>query len=498
MKKFFISISEIIAKYAFIILIILYSLANILFTVRRFNGVDQSFEVNYFIGFNIYYAIVLVMLIFGVYYAYKKDFWGIRSKNLLFVFLILSFIVGLIWIVINPQELVELDDAYNCFRAATNIAKGDLSVIGYKSYINTYPHNLPLVTYFFLIIKIFGQENALFIIRFINLILVIGGYFSLYQITKLTFKDDKTNTIVVILMFLSMQFVFYSFMVYSNAIAYSTGMFSLWFFTKYLQSNNLSDLIVSLLVIVVSASLKNNSLILLVAELIYILIQMVRKFNYRVLLLTFASLVLLTITSTGVVKFWEKRSGNDYSNKLPMSCWLAYGMNYYEGNPGGYTNEFETYHHANDYVVEFTDLKAKEFIHDTLETFKEKPDVAAKFYAQKFLVSFANPEYDTFASYRELERSEFTESVIAGDINDFLFNLWDATSTIVSIGLLVYVVINFKKITLNELLLGVCVFGGFLFHGFWETKSLYLYQYFLLLLPYAAKGITLLLERNNK
>ena len=35
----------------------------------------------------------------------------------------------------------------------------------------------------------------------------------------------------------------------------------------------------------------------------------------------------------------------------------------------------------------------------------------------------------------------------------------------------------------------VIVIGGFLFHAFWEVKSIYLYQYFMYLLPYAAYGL---------
>ena len=495
MKDKFVKLSSIIAKYAFYIFVIFYSLANIFFTIRRYNGLDQSYEVNYLFGFNFFNLFCLISIFVIFVYLYNRKFFRLSSKKYLYGFLLFAFIVGFAWIAVNPQELVELDDSYNCFRAASYIADGDLSVIGYKSYINTYPHNLPLVTYFLLIIKIFGHSNAVFAIRIINLVLVLIGYYSLYKITEELFEDERVNCFVVLLMFLSIQFVFYSFMVYSNVIAYSTGMFSLWFFQKYIKNNQIKNLVISLVAIIISASLKNNSLILLVAELIYIFLKMVKKLDYRVTLITFASLILFTLTSTGIIKFWEKQSGSDYSNKLPMSCWIAYGMNYYEGNPGGYTNEFETFHHENDYVVEYTDTKAKEFIHNVLETFKEKPNVMVRFYIQKFLVSFANPEYDAFASYREIERNDFTESAISGKTNNLLFNVWDATSTIVSIGLLAYILIDNRKIELKHLLLAVCVFGGFLFHAFWETKSLYLYQYYLLLLPYAAKGLINIFER---
>lgn len=35
----------------------------------------------------------------------------------------------------------------------------------------------------------------------------------------------------------------------------------------------------------------------------------------------------------------------------------------------------------------------------------------------------------------------------------------------------------------------VAVLGGFLFHMVWEANSRYIFPYFLLLLPYAARGL---------
>ena len=296
-------------------------------------------------------------------------------------------------------------------------------------------------------------------------------------------------------MFFSMQFVFYSFMIYSNVIAYSTSMFSVWHFIKYYKTSSVKELSISLFVIIISSTIKNNSLIIFVAEIIFIFVKLINKFNQKPFLILFASLVLFTVMSKGTIYFWETKASANYNNKLPFSCWLAYGVNYDKNNPGGYTNEFENFHHENGYNPVYTDEKAKEFINNSLNRFKERPDIAFKFYGQKFLFSFANPEYDTFFSYKNLERNSFTDSVISGGINEVLFNIWDGTSSVLSIGLLAYILINFKKINLNYLFLGVCIFGGFLFHLFWETKSIYLYQYYLLLMPYASKGISDLLNK---
>ena len=498
MKNRFLNLSKIIAKYSFVIFIFIFSFANIFVTTRRYNNVNASLDINYLFGINFINIVILLIISLIAVYLYKNNFFNVSSKKYMYLFLIFCLFVGIVWIFINPWELVELDDAYNCYHTAISLLSGDYGVIGYKSYINTYPHNLTLVTYFMIFIKLFGEYWALLAIRITNLILVIVGYYFLYKITDLMFENEKTNQMLIILMYLSTQYVFYSFMVYSNVISYTFGIISLYFFLKYYKADKLKNLFISLLFIVTSAALKNNSLIILIAELIFLIIKMIKKINYKAILILIINLLILALMTTGTVKFWEKRSGNDYSNKLPLICWLAYGINYYEGAPGGYTNELERYYIENDCVTEFVSIKASQFIRGSLNDFKEKPVIAARFYCQKFLFSFANPEYDAFASYRRLDTGSFATDVISGNINELIFNTWDVGSTFVSIGLILYVLLNFKNINLDYLLLGVCVIGGFIFHSFWETKSIYLYQYFLLLLPYASKGIEGILEKRSK
>ena len=224
---------------------------------------------------------------------------------------------------------------------------------------------------------------------------------------------------------------------------------------------------------------------------------MVNKKKWILCLFIILTMLGEILCTSGITAFWANRSGNNYDNALPRICWIAYGLNYDERHPGGYMNEFEVYHHDNGFVAEYTATRAKEFINGVLTAFKERPWLIPRFYAQKFLVSFANPEYETFAQYRELPQSSFNESVISGNINDALNQLWDAASTVIAIGLLAYIIKRFKKITLLELIGGVIVFGGFLFHMFWEVKAIYTYQYFMYLLPYAAYGLVLLCDNKT-
>ena len=483
-----------IAKYCFGFFIFLYALANILVTVRQYNVGENT--ANYYFGVSFLHISIVGILLLLIAFVLRQQKIKINNKYLLGIFIFACIIVGLYWIFSNYPYLVEIDDAYNCYRAATLVGQGDYGPLGYKSYINTYPHNLSLVSYFMIYTRLFG-ENATTAIRLVNLLFVLISYISLYKITDELFHNDKINTVLIILMFLSMQLVFYAFFVYGNVVSYSSALLSVYFLIRYLKREKWQYLLISGFAIVFSIAIKNNSLIILIAEIIYVFIHMVSHKKWMLSLFIILTIFGEIVTTSGITAFWANRSGNNYDNALPKICWIAYGLNYDERHPGGYMNEFEVYHHDNGFVAEYTATRAKEFINGVLTAFKERPWLIPRFYAQKFLVSFANPEYETFAQYRELPQNAFNESVISGDINDALNQIWDAASTVIAIGLLAYTIKRFKKITLLELIGGVIVFGGFLFHMFWEVKAIYTYQYFMYLLPYAAYGLVLLCDNKT-
>ena len=320
-------LSENIAKHAFILFVVIYATCNILFTVRQFNVGDNM--ANYYFGIDFWHIILVVCLLVLCFLLVNARLDKKKNKLFLAIFIISCILLGLYWILSNHPILIELDDAYNCLRAASLIGQGDYEPLSFKSYINTYPHNLTLVSYFMFFTRMF-RDKATTILRVINLIFVIIGYIALYGICDISFKNEKINTIMIMLMFLSMQYVFYAFFVYGNAISYSTGMVSIYFFLKYLREDKITMLIISMIAIVISSAIKNNSLIILFAEIIYLFLRVIEKKKYVLVLITVVTVICFWFASSGITMFWESRSGNDYSNKLPRICWIAYGLNYDE------------------------------------------------------------------------------------------------------------------------------------------------------------------------
>lgn len=484
MLKLFNLVSEKIIKVCFMVFGIIFAISNIFFTTYVNRGTYNE-EFNFVSLINI--LIVLVLLIV-LYILLKKDFFKISDKKLLISFLVFSFIIGSIWILINDSELKSLDDSYNCFHAALNIVSGNYNSLSYKSYLSVYPNNAGFITYLVFMFKLF--KGNLYVIRFINLIFVLIGYASLYGICKLLFKDRLINCILIYLLYGSMQFVFYSFIVYGNCISYSLGLLSVYFLLRFFDSNRIYNLLISVISIVVSIIIKNNSLIILVAEIIYLFIYFLNNKKLVVLLCAVLMVTGSILGTSGLQKYWGNKVGIDYNDtKLPTLCWLAYGVNYNKDKPGSYTSQFENYHAENDYVSKYTKIEAKRFIDSSLEAFKDNPLLALRFYGQKILACFSNPMYDCFDYYEDLDKSSFVSDVVSGDINNILTNLYDGISSIIGFGLLLFIFKQYRNISIYQTI-GMCiVFGGFLFHMFWEVKAIYLYQYFMYLIPYSAYGL---------
>ena len=389
------------------------------------------------------------------------------------------------------------EDSINCFNTALSIYNGSLSSLKQGTYICIYPNNLGLVTYELLHMYLFGDYYCLYSIRVVNLLFVLLGYYSLYKIGTLIFKNNrKFNCILIFLMFGSMQLVFYSFFIYGNCLSYSLSLCSVWLLLEFFRNRKVSILIISSICIVLSISIKMNSLIVLIAEIIFIFLDYIDNKKLIVILFLVLSLCGVFIGTKGVQKYWENKTMVKYDDlKLPTICWLAYGVNYDSRNPGHYTDQFEKFHIENGYKAEYTSLEAKTFINMCINHFKEKPVSAISFYLRKFIVSWTNPEYEAFDQYRELNNNDVVLNVISGKTNCLINYFWGAISNLVSIGLLSYIVINFKKNKLKQMLPAVIVIGGFLFHFIWEVKAIYMYQYYMYLLIYAAYGLMLLFKK---
>lgn len=66
----------------------------------------------------------------------------------------------------------------------------------------------------------------------------------------------------------------------------------------------------------------------------------------------------------------------------------------------------------------------------------------------------------------------------------------DQYQSLIFAGVFLWILFGFwKKKDLEQQILLITVFGGFLFHMLWEAKGRYILPYFVMLLPMAAVGL---------
>ena len=71
--------------------------------------------------------------------------------------------------------------------------------------------------------------------------------------------------------------------------------------------------------------------------------------------------------------------------------------------------------------------------------------------------------------------------------NYFIVFLW--------LGIILFLIFDFRKLDAYKLIFAITFIGGFLFHLVWEAKGQYTIIYAYLMIPYMLRGYQLLLRR---
>ena len=136
------------------------------------------------------------------------------------------------------------------------------------------------------------------------------------------------------------------------------------------------------------------------------------------------------------------------------------------------------------------------------------PKVFITFYSEKIGSTWLNPTFQTIwcslpgQRYRNSEEyahyisyHEKALSMVGGDLAKTEEYYFDICQIIIFIFAGIGIFKISKNQNLKQVILPIIFIGGFLFHILWETKSIYVIQYYFLLLPYTALGIDYIISK---
>ena len=154
----------------------------------------------------------------------------------------------------------------------------------------------------------------------------------------------------------------------------------------------------------------------------------------------------------------------------------------------------------NNYDSEATSRAAVENIKARLSEFRSDPGYGIRFFLRKFSTQWADPvcisthNLDLVSRHVE-DQPPLCDFIVFGKGSVILRWIMNVFMSVCYLCVLIFLVTRLvgKKVTTPQMLVLILIFGGILFHEFWEGSSRYAMRYYIYWLPFAACGMKVLL-----
>jgi len=441
---------------AFLLTVLVFMLANRLFTANAFSRRLEEDEL-----------------------FFKK----VRRAVLVAVWILLS-----VWAVCT--QIYPRADQKDMFDVARALGEKDFSAYSDVNYLYTFNHQIGLGMAMLLLNKVVGEYNfvayhlilaALVPLIYLELSL-IGGYFGLKQRGQLA---------VIILCILFAPLALYASFIYGTIPGLLLALLAVRLELKYFRDGTWRDALLSALSIALSAMLKSNYLIFMVAMLIYAVVKLINGGKIKkCLILAFIALFYLAQAKIPISVFAEMREAGIPTG---VSKWVWVTMGLQDGtNPGWYSGYTVDTLKGSDFDTHTQEIWVKEDLRNRIDEFIEDFDMARDFFVRKTASQWNEPSFEAMFILQGNKigsEAKWPEKLITEQGSYTLTNCLNYLHFIILAGTLLYMLLCSKsEHYFDSLILPMIFIGGFLFHLVWEAKGQYTLPYFVLLLPYTVMG----------
>ena len=480
---------------------------------RNTTYTDYNEGIYYTINFipTILIGIILLTSIFYLVYNISKK---LNIKIILIISLSLVTIFSLFWVNF-VQAPVKADQKF-VLAAAISFKNGDYSFLDEGGYLFLHPLQLGIVFFLEFLINIFFTSSPL-LIQNLNILFTIISFYILYKITKLIYKNEEINKMLLIIFPSFLVLPMLCVMVYGNIFGFAFSLIAIYLLLLYYKDRKVKYLLIACFSLIFSIILKSNYEIIMIAFIISLILDCIQKFDKKNLLIVLLTLVLFVFSNKAIIKYAELRTGKEISDGTPMISYIAMGIQKPATRNAGWYNEgknVEAIYNDNNYNTEAAKAESIEIIKNRLEEFISSPKTFIKFYADKILSTWCEPAFQGIWSAEPLDEFEnssseyqnyiqnnkILQSIFHGKLHTFItyyLNIFEVLVFAMSSVSTIYN-IKLKKFTEQNFILLLSFLGGFLFHILWETKCIYVIPFYFLLLPSAACGFKIVFELVNK
>ena len=139
---------------------------------------------------------------------------------------------------------------------------------------------------------------------------------------------------------------------------------------------------------------------------------------------------------------------------------------------------------------------------ESLGSFVTRPLHGGRFLLRKFTTQWADPVCISthnldFVSRHVENPTDLMYYIVFGDGNIITSQIMNVFMSVCYLCVFIYLLTRIRKGKLSEqeMLLLIMIFGGIIFHEFWEGSSRYTMRYYVYWMPFAACGMKSILDR---
>ena len=457
--------------------------------------------------------IPLLVLLLGVslavfYFLKSKGVFEKRSRALAAFGLIFVTAYCLLLILgIKPQAVNDsktLDDVINQF------VDGNYSSLTEPGgYLFVWPFQLGYVAFGQFMVSVFGKSNY-FAWDIVQLLSILVTIYLIYKLTWEFFEDEETCGIVALLSCGALFFYNYVTYIYGDILSMAPQTLALYMMVLYVKRGFKRYGVLSAISIAAAILIKTNCEITLIALLLILFLstfdsglESVKKTAIRNCAMAALMLILVFGANAAVDSYFCNLTGLD---KIPAGSpsWshIAMGLQESDLEDGWFNGYNYRVFEENNYDVAATAEAAKENIRQTLKSFVGRPLHGARFLVRKFTTQWADSVCVSTHNLDLVSRHVENQPAICRYLvfgspygSPVLIWIMNVFMPVCYIGVIIYLlgILKGRKASVSEMLLLVLIFGGIVFHEFWEGSSRYAMRYYIYYLPFGAYGLKVLL-----
>ena len=470
----------------------------------QYNNASETTKYKYSIGIvEIIFSVITFILIA---FLNRKVLKKIPSIVLLILILLPMLFIYIVWL--NALDLYPINDQGFVHDMAESFVNGDIKKWAEANeYLFLYPYQLGIVIFVGFFYKIFGVNYLYF--QYFNALCSIINSILIFYFSKKLFKNENIQKILVILLSVFCLFwMFFNNHVYGNICGLTASLLAILFVFRFIEKNKLYNLLLSGIFISIAIYMKSNYNIFLIGIILTLILYIIEKWEFKNLLIIPIFLIGYFSINLGYNQILK---ANDVvlPDGVPMITFVYMGLEESDIiSPGWYSGSTVIMYTHNNFSTENTIKQAKELIKERMLFLVQNPNKFANFFGPKLASTWLNPTFQTvwcsIPGIRCIFTREYEEYIIHHEkaldmLNGNLYKLEENIFNIYQIIVFVFAAIGLfklsKEINLKQAILPIIFFGGFLFHFVWETKAIYVIQYYFILLQFAADGINYCIEK---